>query len=865
MKKSFMTRALAMGLSFAMAFSLSAATNVTTASAAAKKASVTTFMKASSKTVTEGKSVTAYMKSDVAKKYRIKSHTESDVAKKYISVKMLSSRKGLTINAKDGAVTAANLEKKGVNTKIYFAPAKSASAVKKAKATKYVNLKVAVKAVPKQEEKPDEPVVEALALTDVKQVASNSVNVSFSADASKDVTKDNLTIKSVDGAVELSVKSVEFSADGKEARVTIFGNFVNATQYNVSYNSVDKAFTASVGAVTSISVDTASAEQNVATDIKFTLKDAQGIDVTSAIDIDSHVTVTVAGSYSTLENSYASKAKITMNTVGDIADVTVTYSANQSGVENVVGTGKITCISPAAKLGTRMFKSAKDSNVNSKSNCAKFYLGLKDENVSVAVNGIDDNVYFCATNAAGDVISYDSYTVESANDNIAAAAATVASGKYARISVYGNNVGTTQLNITASKNGVDSYYTIPVIVTKTDAATKIVVSQDRKQMSTVNEAGYDCTVTVSLQDVNDKKVDSDFTAELLTEMAAGKTAPTIADATLSGTEVKFKLNFAGAEASTNTWKTYTFKITGADKNHKDATFSQNVTVQVKKLPSPLTKLEYQIELTVDGVVSNKVEETSTKKRDITAKLYATCNGLFAGYVSNLSIGTVGNTKIGNATVPTNSAITAVSGCAVRGVDVFEPSNSTAGLVSKAAFSSKEGKSLNDSEMTFKSVVNTNSNASVVDTSSEVAEVGSYNVIYGYSISGGAVKYVSAPFTVSRDYKTPTAKVSTTTVSNIYDFDKIIEEAITTNVDMNNNDSGYESITKSNGGFFKKNTVGVDKYTQLTNDDYDKATKPNGAIINKDRVVVGYVQVCDNVNTDEDWLFYAPVNATFKQK
>lgn len=695
-------------------------------------------------------------------------------------------------------------------------------------------------------------VEEKLTLASVQQVASNAVNVTFNMDASKNVTKDNLTIKSADGAVELSIKSVEFSADGKSARVTVFGNFTNGTEYKVNYDSTDQTFTASVGAVAGITVDTASAEQNVATDIKFTLKDAQGIDVTPSIDIDSHVFVTVTGSYSALENNYASKARITMNNIGDIADVTVTYTANQTGAENVVGTGKITCVSPTAKLGTKIF--ANTDKINDKSECAKFYLGLKDENVSVAVNGNTDKVYFCATDANGDVISYDSYAVESANDNIAAATASVSFGKFARFNVSGNNVGTTQLNVTASKNGVDAYYTIPVIVTKTDAATKMVVSQDRTEMSTIDEPGYNCTVTVSLQDANNKKVDSDFTAELLTEVSG--TAPTISNPTASGSEVNFTLNFADAEATTNAWKTYTFKITGVDKNHKDVTFNRNVTVRVKKLPDSLTNIGYQIELTVNGKVANTIEETDLVKRAITSKLYVTSNGLFAGYITANAITNGATGTAGKYAIPAKNRIQAVSGCAVRGVDVFVPS--TGDLVSKVAISMNAGENITQSAsgsaMTFSSVKAVRATAGYVDTSNEVAEVGSYNIRYAYTSDGKDVKYVSAPFTVTRDYTNPTAKASTTSVSNVNDFDKIIEEAITTNVDMNNNTSGYASITTGNGGFYKKATTGVDKYIQLTNAD-----------VKGDRIVVGYVQVSDNVNASETWLFYAPINVTFKQR
>lgn len=848
MKKSFMTRALATGLSLAMAFSLSVATNVTTAAAAAKPA-----MKSSKMTIKVGQSKNYQATAATQKSYKISKIKLSAAGKTKVTAKVNSGKKSIKLTGK--AAT------KSTNVVITF----------KNNKTKKLT-KVTTKAVVKEAEKP-EPPVEVLAISEVKQVASNAVNVTFTTDASKDVTKDNLTIKSANGAVELSVKTIEFSADGKSARVTVFGNFTDATQYNVSYDSVDKAFTASVGAVASITVDTASAEQNVATGIKFTLLDAQGIDVTPATDIDSHVNISVTGSYTTLENAFASKATITMNNVGDTADVTVTYSANQAGVENVIGTGKITCISPAAKLGNVLFKShTKAEQKNNKSGCAKFYQGLKDETISVAVTEEDKEVYFCATDAAGDAIAYDSYSVESANDNIAAAAATKSTGKYARLTVYGNNVGNTQLNITATKNGVDSYYTIPVTVTKTDAATKIVVSQDRRQMSTVNEDDYVCTVTASLQDINNKKVDSDFTMELTNKNTNGATDPTIVDATLDGDEVNFKIRFANAYATTNAWKNYTFRITGADKNHKDATFSQNITVQVKKLPVNdggylSNGLTYQIELQVDGKVANVVEETEVAKRKITSRLYAICNGLFAGYVRDASIGSQDGSKmIGGNKVPTASAITAISGCAVRGVDVFTTTSGsiTANLVQKDTNATNLGTAItgtginagdspvDGSVMTFTSVVNTDGDANVVNTSSEVAEVGSYNMRYSYSVSGGAVKPVSAPFTVSRDYKTPTAKASTTSVDNISDFAGIIKDCVTTNVDMNNDDSGHESIL----GFYKKNTVGVDKYTELTS---------SVDVVNGDRVVVGYVQVVDNINATENWYFYAPLNVTFKQK
>lgn len=231
MKKSFMTRALATGLSFAMAFSLSAATNVTTASAAAKKASVTTFMKVASKSVTEGKKVTTYMNSTATKKYRIKSHTETATAKKYISVVMTSNRKGLTIEAKDGVLAQKNLTKKGVNVKINFAPATSVAAVKKAAATKYVNLKVVVNA------KPVEKLTMTAAATAVKEIT-----LTFNK-AVADTTVAKITVKKGNATPTFTAKW----ADDKKSVVLAMDSKLTKGTYDVTVSGLEKEdLTASV-------------------------------------------------------------------------------------------------------------------------------------------------------------------------------------------------------------------------------------------------------------------------------------------------------------------------------------------------------------------------------------------------------------------------------------------------------------------------------------------------------------------------------------------------------------------------------------------------------------------------------------------
>ena len=83
-------------------------------------------------------------------------------------------------------------------------------------------------------------------------------------------------------------------------------------------------------------------------------------------------------------------------------------------------------------------------------------------------------------------------------------------------------------------------------------------------------------------------------------------------------------------------RTYTIEVTGADKN-TGKTITRNINVTVKALPSSVdyTKATYQIELSNATIDENPIDENGNEKTwddSTVAKLYATYNGLFAGYV-----------------------------------------------------------------------------------------------------------------------------------------------------------------------------------------------------------------------------------------
>ena len=464
-------------------------------------------------------------------------------------------------------------------------------------------------------------------LTAVKQTASNAFVATFSA-ATPQYTKDDITVKNSDNTEELAVKSVEYAKDGLTATVTLQKNFTDAKTYKIGCKEASVDLTAKVGAVEKIVFNNSKAQKNVSTPISFTLFDKDGIDVTPNVDVDATCNVTIDGTYSSAEIDKASAAKITMASVGDKANVTITYSTNAKDVQDITATQEFECVNAVAVKGDQAYLVGKSKNEVSE--CAKFYNNESDKEVKLAENE-SKTVYFCAKQDDYNAVSYDSYEVESANDSVATATiGSKAAGKYATIDVQGNTAGTTQLNVTAIKNDQKTSYTIPVTVTKVQKAVKMTVEIDKSVMSNVDDADYSGKITAKLFDKEGNEVtgNGNYDFEITTKSPDINIIP--------GT------NTCKVTAQKATPKTYTIKVTGSDKvNGTGETFTKSVTVTVKKLSEDAYNASKGIALTYQIEMNNSldVNPENTKLPDtVTAKLYATYNGLFAGYVRNYSDG-----------------------------------------------------------------------------------------------------------------------------------------------------------------------------------------------------------------------------------
>ena len=555
--------------------------------------------------------------------------------------------------------------------------------------------------------------------------------------------------------------------------------------------------------------------------------DATGIDVTPAKDIDSHCVVTVTGSYSSAELAKASEANITMTNVNDEAEVTVTYDAGIKGVENVTNKATIKCVKAEAVIGTTVFKATTDTNA--KSQCAKFYLGVSDDKVKVEENGGSGPVYFCAKDKSGDVISYDKYEAESSNDDVATVSVSKDSGKFAELYVTGNIVGSAQINITATKNGEASYYTIPVIVKKTGVAVKMVVDADYRTMSNSPDTDYKNNITAKFYDADGNEVTGADKVVFTSEITNAK------DATEAGYLSNNVFQLTNPQAAVA--KTYNITVTGQDLR-ADKTFTSVIGVTVKKLPADAwattgAAMTYQLKITDKNLDENSSDHISTD-----VSVYANCNGLFAGYVG-------GDGKIANGNIHANAA-TAISSAKVAvkyGNEYYQPSAlvfdnkvaTKADADETVPATRKVTYKVSQVNGSGKYVVKANDNTTLAKTGTWTVEATLHYVADGKDV----VKTNS--FSVKNSVVVPTVKVTTRNIDSLGFAD--IQKVLKTNVDMNNNTSDYESITGL--------VSGVNKYTSGTL----TATNTDG---NK-------VLVKDAVVEDGNWEFYVTINTTFTVK
>jgi len=239
-----------------------------------------------------------------------------------------------------------------------------------------------------------------LQMTDVKLTKINTVELTFDSSV-KDVikTKDDVKIETVAANRKVfPVKSVKVSEDGKTVEVLGFEEFVNDTTYSVTAAKSKKEFKAVVGEIATLVVEDQTvapigSNDDKAQVIKYTAKDANGVDVTAKYSISGSA-ITANSTYN--NGSYVDQGtgKMFMRTKGDVVTVQLTYvkynpttGADESIKSNVA---TITCAEATALSTSKWTIAAKNTtneskvydkivtSVNAKDYSKKLFVTLKD-------------------------------------------------------------------------------------------------------------------------------------------------------------------------------------------------------------------------------------------------------------------------------------------------------------------------------------------------------------------------------------------------------------------------------------------------------------------------------------------------------
>jgi hypothetical protein len=477
-----------------------------------------------------------------------------------------SNTAGATVDAKSGKVTATKAGSFKIKVQAYQNATKLAAG--DVVESEWLTVKVAP------------------SIVGVAQTASKKVAVTFD-DNMKDVVKaTDFVIENKANHVKPAIKSVSFSDDGKVVTIETYAEFTDAATYTLTYKEKATEFTTSIGAVTSLEVTTTTAVFNKATEIKYVLKNANGVDITESKGGD----VTIEEVENTNGFYDKSAKKVTIFAKGSVAKfkaVYHTYDYNTDGTEkgSVKTEFTVTGVDEtAATFTTCKYTIADTSSVNwNKVTTTKTSLAVGDPTRYINVTAKDSTGTDVTTG----------YTFESSNKDVLLVDS--ATGE-----VTGVKAGSAYVNVKKNDKVV---FSCPVTVLAKREATTITLATNSKTVS--NAAGIPAEkVEITVNDQHGEAMDASKQTITVESVKAGN--PSIVS--VVGKNVEIDASAGVAEG------TYQYKIKLSDSK------LTVITVVVKK---PTTATNFQVQLstqTVDAVVPSDV--TLTTSKDVTINLAA---------------------------------------------------------------------------------------------------------------------------------------------------------------------------------------------------------------------------------------------------
>lgn len=320
-----------------------------------------------------------------------------------------------------------------------------------------------------------------MTMTDAKQTAVKKIVAEYSSSAKNVVTKDSFQVKNAAGAKN-DVKSIEFSADGKEVTLNLYENLKDEKEYIVTDGKMSYNFTAHIGQPVSLKILTTQVTAERETPIVYALYDSYGIDVLDAYPGTVEYDCKITNGYLTDQN------KIFMKTVGDTGIINLTYTNKEDSKLVLKDTATVVCV---------VANAAEDTNftLTTSEKAPDYGVASYKDNHKVAS---DSNYYahFRALDEDKNEIKYDTVSFESSDPDTLLI--NNESNGIAKVTAVKS--GSVRIIVTATNGKQEYTYTYEVTVAEPAYLKNVKLDQNTLVLSKRYVTGYMGYINVEATD-----------------------------------------------------------------------------------------------------------------------------------------------------------------------------------------------------------------------------------------------------------------------------------------------------------------------------------------------------------------------------
>lgn len=320
-----------------------------------------------------------------------------------------------------------------------------------------------------------------MTMTDAKQTAVKKIVAEYSSSAKNVVTKDSFQVKNAAGAKN-EVKSIEFSADGKEVTLNLYANLKDENEYIVTDGKMSYNFTAHIGQPVSLKILTTQVTAERETPIVYALYDSYGIDVLDAYPGTVEYDCKITNGYLTDQN------KIFMKTVGDTGIINLTYTNKEDSKLVLKDTATVVCV---------VANAAEDTNftLTTSEKAPDYGVASYKDNHKVA-SGSNYYAHFRALDEDKNEIKYDTVSFESSDPDTLLI--NNESNGIAKVTAVKS--GSVRIIVTATNGKQEYTYTYEVTVAEPAYLKNVKLDQNTLVLSNRYVTGYKGYINVEATD-----------------------------------------------------------------------------------------------------------------------------------------------------------------------------------------------------------------------------------------------------------------------------------------------------------------------------------------------------------------------------